>query len=322
MPHIPRWALAGTLAASLSAVAAGQVLWKAPPDLTVADWVGGPGGAESAPRPPFQFVKENLDGTNPKIDVVDAAGKEWVVKFGGEVHSDVLAARLLYAVGYASEPTYFVPCGVIENVHGLKRAKYFVSKSGLFRNARFKLREHHKRSWSWVENPFQSSRELGGLKIMMMLLSNWDAKDARDGKGSNTGVYEGSRGDPSSAWFAVTDWGATFGKSGGFFRRARWDWDGYRADTPKFVTLHTDGSIAWGFRGKHFRDITAGVGAVDVRWLAPYLSRISDEDLAAGLMASGASDQAVLEFTQAIRRRIAALQHIAKTSDILETEAR
>ena len=34
----------------------------------------------------------------------------WTVKFG-EVHSDVFASRLLLAVGYLTEPTYFVNRG-------------------------------------------------------------------------------------------------------------------------------------------------------------------------------------------------------------------
>ena len=305
-----------SIALWVSTDAAAQVLWKEPPALSVSDWVSGPGGAGAAPRPPFQFVKENLGGTNPKIDVVDAAEQTWVVKFGSEVHSDTFAARFLYAVGYASTPTFFVPGGVIENVHGLKRTKAFVLKDGSFRNARFKLHERHKRQWSWVDNPFEGSKELGGLKIMIMLLSNWDAKDARDGEGSNNGVFEDSHpGRPSSSWFAVTDWGASFGKSGGFFQRDRWDWRGYSAQSPGFVTLDRDGGIQWGFRGKHGEDVVAGVTVQDVRWLLPYLSRITDEELVAGLAASGASAPEAQQFTRAIRTRIQALQRIAKSTD-------
>jgi len=306
----------------LAHAAVAQVLWKEPPVLTVADWVSGPGGAEAAPRPPFQFVKENLDGTNPKIDVLDAAQRTWVVKFGGEVHSDTFAARLLYAVGYASTPTFYVERGVIENAHGLKRAKPFVRKDGSFQNARFKLHQKHKTQWSWVDNPFQSTRELGGLKIMIMLLSNWDTKDARDGEGSNNGVYEEPHSGHSAAWYAVTDWGASFGKSGGFFQRDRWDWRGYSAQSPRFVTLARDGSIQWGFRGKHGADIIAGVTVEDVRWLLPYLSRITDEELNAGLTASGALAPVAQQYTRAIRGRVLELERVAKSAGPLEVTSK
>src|SRR5438270_6012359 len=61
-----------------------SVLWQAPRPLTMSDWVWGPGGEAHAPQPPFRFVRENLGGTNPKIDVRDSRGALWVVKFGGE----------------------------------------------------------------------------------------------------------------------------------------------------------------------------------------------------------------------------------------------
>lgn len=296
-----------------------QILWKAPPAIGVPDWVSGPGGPEAAPRPPFRFVKENLDGTNPKIDVADSEGRNWVVKFGSEVHSDTFTARFLYAVGYASTPTFFVPKGVIEDVHGLKRAKAFVAKDGSFCNARFKLHQKHKVQWSWIDNPFKGSRELGGLKIMIMLMSNWDTKDARDGTGGNNAVYEESDSDrPSASWYAVTDWGASFGKSGGFFQRDRWDWRGYSAQSARFATLQRDGSIQWGFRGKHGEDILSGVGVEDIRWLFPYLSRITDEQLAAGLAASGASPEASEQFTRAIRERLLQLEQIAESTTAQE----
>jgi hypothetical protein len=314
--HVWVWSIALCV---LTDVATAQVLWKEPPTLTVSDWASGPSGAEAAPRPPFKFVKENLDGTNPKLDVTDAVGRTWVVKFGSEVHSDTFAARFLYATGYASAPTFFVQSGVIENVHGLKRAKPFLMKGGSFHNARFKLHQHHKGQWSWVDNPFKGTTELGGLKIMIMLLSNWDTKDARDGEGSNNGVFEESHSGRSSVpWFAVTDWGASFGKSGGFFQRDRWDWRGYRAQSQRFATLKRDGSIQWGFRGKHGADIIAGVGMEDVRWLLPYLSRITDDELTAGLAASGASAPVAQQFTRAIRTRVLELQRIAKSADFQE----
>src|SRR5580765_8562634 len=98
------------------APAGNLVLWRAPHRMTTSDWVWGPGGEQKAPQPPFTFVKENLGGTNPKVDVRDARGRKWTVKFGGEVHTEVFASRLLYAVGFAAESTYYVSEGVISGV--------------------------------------------------------------------------------------------------------------------------------------------------------------------------------------------------------------
>lgn len=297
-----------------------QVLWSEPSPATVSNWTWGPGGEEMAPRPPFEFVKEKLSGTSPKVEVSDAAGRVWTVKFGSEVHADVFAARLVTALGYAAQPSYYVPSGTIRGVRNLKRGKYFVSKNGSFRSARFKLKEHHpdaqdeNDTWSWVDNPYTGTRELSGLKILMMLTSNWDAKDSRDGKSSNNEVIQPTPDSP--LWYAVTDWGASFGKSGGFFRRDRWDWNGYRAENSDFIRVAPNGALQWGFEGKHAQDITAGVTVEDVRWLLPYLSRITDQDLEAGMIASGASTAVACVYTQSIRARIEQLQRVAQSQKL------
>jgi hypothetical protein len=78
-----------------------------------------------------------------------------------------------------------VTAGSILDVHNLKRAKHFIAKNGSFREARFKLEDHGSEkassegAWSWAVNPFLGSPELGGLKILSMLTSNWDTKDSR-----------------------------------------------------------------------------------------------------------------------------------------------
>ena len=296
--------------------ATAQALWTEPRPSTASDWSWGPGGQEMAPRPPFTFVKERFGGSNPKVEVRDAADRRWVVKFGSEAHTDTFAARLVSALGYAAEPTFYVDRGSIEGVRGVKRAKRFISKDGSFRGGRFKLHvkgsadDDGSETWSWNENPFVNSRELGGLKILVMLTSNWDTKDARDGKGnSNTRIIHSD----AKARYAVTDWGATFGKYGGFFSRNRWDWGGYRIQTASFVKMSKDGRLKWGFKGKHNQDITGSVGVADVIWLDRYLSRITDEDLNAGFAASGASQPVAREYTRLMRQRIVQLQSVAQS---------
>jgi len=322
MIHSRGCAAALILCTLVTVSATAQILWKEPQPTTICDWTWGPGGEEMAPRPPVQFVKEKSTGTNPKVEVRDAAERRWIVKFGSEVHADAFASRLLSAVGYAAETTYFVRSGSINDVHDLKRAKYFISKDGSFHGARFKLHRHGSdddaasSAWSWVENPFVGSRELGGLKILIMLASNWDTKDARDGEGqSNNGIIRYGSAN-STSWYAVTDWGASFGKSGGFFGRNRWNAEGYHSQTSNFVRLTSNGKLDLGFKGKHGQDITAGVRLEDIRWLVPYLSRISDEDLKAGLAASGASAPVAQQFTKSIRERVLQLQRVADTSNV------
>lgn len=52
-------------------------------------------------------------------------------------------------------------------------------------NGRFQLRSDSPKylpgkGWTWLDNPFVGTRELQGLKILVLLVSNWDTKDARD----------------------------------------------------------------------------------------------------------------------------------------------
>ena len=293
------------------------ILWQPPGAIGLNDWIWGAGGEVRAPKPPFEFVDEDFHGTNPKIRVRDAKGDQWTVKFGGENHGDVFASRLLFALGYLTQPNYYVAGGTISGVHDLKRAKPFVGRDGSFRFARFKLRDHKMLKqvegdgWSWNDNPFVGTPQLNGLKILMMLTSNWDAKDARDGEGSNTSIFAQPKADAGPRYYAFDDWGATMGKSGGFFERDKWDPEGYQAQTRNFARLAPGGRIEWGYRGKHDSDITSGISVDDVRWLLTYLSRITDEQLRAGLRASGATEPDIATYTRSLRERIAQLQRLA-----------
>ena len=246
----------------VTAPPASRMLWRTPHAMTDSDWVWGPGGKQQAPVAPYRFLKEDMGGTNPKVEVEDARGRRWSVKFGAEVHTEVFASRLLYATGYAATPTYFIAEASVSGVTRLHRAKTFISRDGRFRNARFQLRDPAVKyvaeyTWSWVENPFLGSHELNGLRILMMLLSNWDAKDARDGGGTNTGVLRHAAAQPPVYWYAMTDWGASLGSWGGFFQRDRWNAAAYEAQTPDFVKGVANGFIVWGYTGKHGEDITS-----------------------------------------------------------------
>ncbi len=149
-----------------------------------------------------------------------------------------------------------------------------------------------------------------------MLTSNWDTKDSRNGDGSNTGIIRGGAGINSAARYAVIDWGASFGRAGFIFKRNRWDWEGYRLETPNFVRLGSDGRLRWRYKGRHGDDITAGVGVEDVRWILQYLSRISDDDLKTGFAASGASEAVAREYARLIRQRIVQLQNVAQSQGV------
>src|SRR3979490_2860123 len=78
------------------------VLWRNPVDIKFRDLYYGPGGKAHQPQPQgtFTFDKEDVKGATPKFDVVDQDRIRWRVKLGEEARPEVVASRLLWAVGY------------------------------------------------------------------------------------------------------------------------------------------------------------------------------------------------------------------------------
>jgi hypothetical protein len=288
------------------------VIWRDPGNVAKLDFIGGSGGRRNAPKPPFAFIEEIQSGSNPKIRVVDADGVKWSVKFGPEVHAEIFATRLAWAVGYFVEPLYFVATGMIDDLGQLKRAKAYIKPDGSFIDARFeKQREkgveslEDEESWSWLENPFTGSQELNGLKAIMMLVSNWDNKDVRDIKrGSNTAIFKYPMGRGTEDRYLVNDWGGAMGKWGGYLKRGKWDCKGYTKQTPDFVKGVRGDYFVWGYEGQHTRDFADDIRISDMRWLIRYLGRITDEQLRDGLRASGANAGEIDCFARSVRERI------------------
>jgi hypothetical protein len=290
------------------------VLWEDRWNIASLDMIGGAGGRELAPKPPFTFVEENLKGSNPKIKVTDASGVEWSVKWGTEVNAETFATRMIWAVGYFVEPAYFVPSGKIDGVTGLQRAKEVIKPDGSFANARFERQREkgikkldEEKSWSWIENPFVGKPELNGLRVMVMLLSNWDNKDLRDVKrGSNTAIFQ----TRDASQYLITDWGGSMGKWGGFLSREKWDCKGYSGQTKSFVKGVKGGSVEFGYTGQHTSDFVKDIKVADVQWLMKSLGQITDEQLRQALEASGATAEEQACFTKAVRERIDQLKNV------------
>jgi hypothetical protein len=295
-----------------------KVIWRDPGAVARLDFVGGPGGRSRAPRPPFTFIEEDKGGSNPKVKVRDASGAEWSVKWGQEVNSEVFATRVAWAAGYFVEPAYFVARGKIRGAKDLDRAKDRIGPDGSFTDARFERKEKlldklsDEKSWRWNDNPFQGSKELDGLKIVVMLVSNWDSKDARDAdRGSNTAIYKYQTRRGVEARYLITDWGGSMGKWGNFFTREKWDCDGFTNQTSDFVKGVEDGKVKWGYTGQHTDSIKDDIKVEHVRWVLQYVGRITDRQIRAGLRASGATPAEVNCFARTFRDRIERMRRLA-----------
>ena len=296
-----------------------HVLWRDPGDIAGRDLTHGPGGPGGTPTAPFRFVEEHLTGSQPCVSVTDAAGRRWRVKWGDEVRSENFAVRLAWACGFFAETTYFLASGQIEGAADLQRAKNCIGDDCRFADARFELDDPRVRklfeehSWAWNDNPFVGTRPLQGLKILVMLLSDWDTKDRRDvARGSNTAIFE----HRVSRWrrearYLITDWGGSMGRWGGnIVTRDRWDPDGFAAQTPQFVVAVDEGAVRFGYTGQRTADVAAGITVEDVRWLHGLVGRLTDAQLRQALAASGADPDETDRFTSALRDRITQLGRV------------
>ena len=294
-----------------------QTLWRNPGQVEAKDMVDGSGGRGLRPVGPFTFVKEDPSGTTPKVTIRDARGRVWSAKWGEEVHSDVFASRLAWAVGYVTEATYYVPQGIILGVEhkSLKRAGKYIGPQGEFREARLQLRSQPDKflkdyNWSWSYNPFMGTPQLDGLKIMVLLTSNWDNKDARDEDGGNTGIYQHISGRNQSFLYFIQDWGASMGRWGHAATRSKWDCIGYDDESRHFVKGVKDGFVDWGYSGKHTNDATRNIPIAHVQWLMQYLGRITDRQIVMALRASGATEGEEACYLRSVRQRINQLQSL------------
>jgi hypothetical protein len=198
-----------------------------------------------------------------------------------------------------------------------------VDDHGRFRHARFELDERDvdkhfdEHSWAWHDNPFVGTRELNGLKIVMMWLSNWDAKDVRDvARGSNTAIFEYTL--PSGlreARYLVIDWGGAFGRWGStVVSRGRWDCHAFAAESEAFVTGVNGEFLRFGYIGQRTSDIADDIRVSDAQWLLGRLDRLGLSQIADAVRASGGTEEEATVFAGALRTRLDRLREATRRS--------
>jgi hypothetical protein len=269
------------------------VLWRAPHDISARNLLLGPGGARMRPSVRrLTFLKEEKGGFSTKYRVRDAAGRVWVAKVGKEAQSETASTRLLWAAGYMTEITYLVP-------------RVTIPGKGTFQNVRFEARPENierEGDWEWERNPFVGTRELQGLKVLMVLLNNWDTKDE-----NNVLLAVPTASGGTELRYAISDLGATLGDTGKWpllwrFTRSRNDPKGFRGD--KLIDeIKDDGRVDFEFSGKKrgmFNDITVE----QAQWIGRLLSRLSDRQIADAFRAANYNRAEVRTLSRAVRTRI------------------
>jgi hypothetical protein len=293
------------------------ILWSDPADIASRNLYYGPGGKEHEPHPPFTFVKEDLEGTNPKFVVKDRDGVKWKVKLGLEARSETAATRLVWAAGFfATEDYYLRDLPVSGMPVKLHRGWKFVDPDGTVHNVRLKREPEGRKKigiWSWDDSPFTGTRECNGLRTLMAVINNWDLKDV------NNAIY---RRGPEEIYM-VSDLGASFGTPGRSWPRERAKDNLDEFSRAKFVRRLTRDSVdfqaparpQWEyavnpkeyfsrFRLEH---IGKNIPRADAKWLGDIMSRLSIEQIRDAFRASGYSPDEVEGFSKLIEDRIVVL---------------
>jgi hypothetical protein len=281
----------------------------------------GQGGKDGQPVAPFKFDDEDMNGTNPKFDADDANGKKWRVKLGPEAKPEVVASRLLWAVGYYAEDDYVLPQAEVSGVHMKRKPEW--SKGGHIEDARFARKPHGEKktgTWAWKENPFTGTKELNGLRVMMAVMNNWDLKDV------NNAVFKDKKDDDDI--FIVSDVGATFGSNNLNLPIAKSKGDISSFKGSKFITRETDTEVDFSTPAapKGFLLKTAGTGIkefetrkgfewigkniprADAKWVGSLLGQLSHEQLMAAFRAGNFPPDQIVEYVAVIENRIAELK--------------
>lgn len=269
------------------------VLWRDPTDLETRNLLLGAGGEEMKPNiSHVTFIEQKKGGYSTKYRVRDADGNEWIAKLGKEAQTDTAANRLVWALGYETEIAYLIPHLKIDG-------------KGEFDNVRLEARPANVKragNWKWEKNPFLNTREFRGLKILMVMLNNWDMKDDNNEilapRGKTTGEAE--------LRYIISDLGGTFGKTGGFFSRSRNDPSDYEKAT--FIEKVNGDVIDFNYGGKN-QKLFENLTLADARWLSALLNRLSDEQIKDAFRTSNYSPEEVDQLAGAFKARIEALSN-------------
>lgn len=303
---------------------AAGVLWVQPADIANRNLFYGPGGKEHEPHTTFTFLREDLNGTNPKFDVRDENGTKWRVKLGAEARPETAASRLLWAVGYFANEDYFLPDMKVEDMKPLKRGQKLVGPDGTMKDVRLKLilkDEKKVGNWRWRSNPFAGTREFNGLRVMMALMNSWDLKDE-----NNSVSEDKADSDVPQLHYMVSDLGATFGTTGlsypnpsskgnlsayansKFIKKVSGQYVDFNAPSrPKFVHAVNPKEF---FMRVRLEWIGRHIPRADARWIGQLLSELSRDQIRQAFQAAGYSPEEVEGFTDVVQKRIGALKSL------------
>ena len=266
-------------------------LWSEPRDITQRNLMWGASREAEAPGANELFTVTAVDktGYSRGYDVTGSDGRQWDVKVGKEVQSEIVLSRILWALGYHQPQTFYVTSWQLTGEWEFEGEP-----------ARFRLQSDHKSDgeWAWRENPFTGTRPLQGLVAINLLLNNHDLKT------SNNRIYRltDARSEPVRR-YVVQDIGASLGKPRGFpyVRGTRNDIDDY--EDLNLIRKVNGSRAQLDYRGLH-GDILERLTPADVVWACELVNRLSDAQLDDAFKAGGYEPDVRKRYIAKLRSKI------------------
>jgi hypothetical protein len=263
-------------------------------DVAKANLIAGPGGAGGFARNALvtcDYLDKKLGGLSPKFACRLPNGDELKVKYGGtngEVYGELLATRLLWALGFGADTMYPVnvvcrgcprPLGGIERPGGEYRFDPAVVERKM---AGHEWPPDSESGWSWRELAEITPARGGAprahrdaLTLLAVFMQHSDSKPQQQKILCLDGIEEGTCSRP---FLMVSDVGLTFGAASmansneaSGVNLARWRETPVWRDEPGCV-----GNLSKSFSGTLDKPV---IGEAGRRFLAVLLQQLSDAQL-------------------------------------------
>ncbi|HXW05823.1 MAG TPA: hypothetical protein VD833_11365 [Vicinamibacterales bacterium] len=266
-------------------------LWVEPSPRRDLFW--GVGGRRLAPDPDVTYTVTDVKrtGFSRGYDVDGPDGREWSVKFPPEAPTEVVASRILWAVGYHQPPIYYLPRWTAE-----KAPLPNPQEAARFREKKPDLHGLDATGqWSYYENPFIGTVQLNGLVVLQVMLGNSDLKDDNNALYELSTPYERAR-----RWYVARDLGQTFGRTG-VLDAPRGEIEVFER-TP-FITGVENGRVKFDWRGRHGA-LLDSISPDDVRWICARLNRVSQRQWRDAFRAGSFPPEIADRFIRRLKQKI------------------
>jgi hypothetical protein len=267
-------------------------LWHEPESDRDLFW--GVGGERLAPDPAatYKVLETKTAGFSMGMTVEGPAKRKWNAKLPPEAPTEVVASRILWAVGYHQPPIYYVGRW---NAEGASTPN--PQLPARFRESKPDLHglDAKDDSWSYDHVPFVGTKPLNGLLVLMVMLGNSDIKDQQNVVYKLKEPFEGA-----SRWYVARDLGQSFGRTG-VIDAPRGDVKIFE-ETP-FIRGMSGKYVRFDWRGRH-ANLIDHMTPADVRWICEKLQRLSDRQWQDAFRAGGYAPEVADRYIRRFKQKI------------------